>query len=175
MVCTKSAGSTLTNSVMTGWDRLAHSAMLPYILHLWAVASSKQPCEVVTHFPTLAGGLAWENPPCCCVLAHDPMCLYDSRTPTKRAFSLPQCSHVPVFNTLRFDSSRLIRAVKLHAAEFAPWQILSTGLVTWMHIKCHNIQFYAIALPNTKGSLMILVSLWAREKRLSVQECKFTK
>lgn len=160
------------------WMRLAPTVPCCPIFSLWAVASSKQPCEVVTHFPTLAGGLAWENPPRCCVLARDPMltvCVYDSRTPTKRAFSLPQCSYVPVLHTLWLDSSRLIRAVKLHAAEFAPWQLLSTGLVTWMHIKCHNVQFYTIALPNTKGSLMILVSMRAREKRLSVQECKFAK
>lgn len=39
----------------------------------------------------------------------------------------------------------------------------------------HHFQFYAIAPLHTIGSLMILVSMQAREKRLSVQECKFPK
>lgn len=95
---------------MSGWDR--QCALLPYIslLHVRAVASSERAFEVVTHFSTLARGLAWEDPPQCCVLAlnvmhhhhhHHLLCSWLSNLmQTKYAFSLPLQSQVPIFTAL---------------------------------------------------------------------------
>lgn len=85
-----------------------YSALLPYILlflHLWAAASSERACEVVTHFPTLARGLAWETHhtvvfwlAISCLPTHHHFCVSDCRMQTKNAFSLPL--HSSCFNAL---------------------------------------------------------------------------
>lgn len=49
------------------------------------------------------------------------------------------------------------------------------GQYDMKELVCHHFHFYARAALCTMGSLMILVSLRAREKRLSVKECKMLK
>lgn len=92
---------------------------------------------------------------------------------TKNAFSLPQQSHVPVLmhfyktvvGYLMF--SCMLQSLPLTTAVNRPCDMKA--------LVCHHFQFYAIDLLHTIGSLMILESMQARGKRLSVQECKFSK
>lgn len=93
---------------------------------------------------------------------------------TINAFSLPQESHVSVlmhFNKtvvahLMF-SSCILQDLPLTTAVNRPCDM--------KELACHNFQFYTTAFLNTIESVMIFVSVQAREKRLSVQECKFSK
>lgn len=154
-----------------------NGAMLPYILlllHLWAAASSEQACEVVTHFPTLARGLAWETHCTVVFCSQSHICrVSDCPMLTKNAFSLPQQSNVPVLMHLYktvvgyLMFSCMLQNLPLTTAVNQPCDMKA--------LVCHHFQFYTIDLLHTIGSLMILESMQARGKRLSVQECKFSK
>lgn len=126
-------------------------------------------CEVVTQFPTLARGLAWENPPHCCVLGRNVESgVFDCLMQTKDEFSLP-----PLCKPLKKKKSYLM---------FSTCRLQDLQLTAPVHGPC-DMKACMSPLPvftpqlcvHTIGSLMILVSMQAREKRLSVQECKFPK
>lgn len=167
---------------MSGWDR--HYALLPYIplLHLWAAASSEWACEVVTHFPTLARGLAWEThhtvtfwlTMSCLPSHHHHLCVFNYLVQTKCAFSHPLQAQVPILMHFKEKVAGYLM--------FSTCMLQDLLLTTTVNRPCdvkellsHHFQFYAIALLHTIGSLMIFVSMQAREKRLSVQECKLPK
>lgn len=106
----------------------SNSATLPYILHPWAAASDKQTCEVVTHFPTLAGGLAWENPPqCSVVLCFGSSC--DLKLTVLLHFS--QLHPMGIFSStvwcFLFYSKCCCEMLELHTAEFPSQPLLSSS------------------------------------------------
>lgn len=157
-----------------GWAQTGrNSALLPYILfHLWASANSEQACGVVTHFPTLARGLAWET-------HHNVVFWLQMSRLSMLLISLSNADWVCIFTSHfnAFYHKRLVSCLMFWTCMLQDWVLTTIVNRPWdmKELVCHHFQFYAIALLHTIGSLMMLVSMQAREKRSSVQECKFLK
>lgn len=120
-----------TTRAIRGWDRQAETVPCcptfpSSILPLWAAASCEQACEFVTHFPTLARGLAWET--------HHTIVFWlkMSRLPSHRqhlcasdylmqgcAFPLPSLqTHVHILMQFKQRGGRTLYVFDLHAAGF---------------------------------------------------------
>lgn len=156
----KSAGGTLTNGTMTGWERLAPTVPRcpTFSIHEPLPAISRHVKLWPISLQWLEGwpGKTHRSVALCCVLA---------RLAISSSLCFSQLHPKSIFSStvwrFLFYSRRCCKMLQLHAAEFPSRPLLSSGQECTLYVIISSFTPYL--LRSTMGSLMNSVSMQERE------------